>query len=376
MGLVVNTHQHISNEVEGRRYLPKRQVWHVCMDWAYAGWGGNAADKMPPYSRDPSAIFERQGLRYADPTGEWTIGDMDQAGVDASILPTIDYDLSWGEPADITIEEKHEHLSEMQKRYPGRFFGLAGQDARRPGAEAIFDRAIRELGLKGLKQMPKVGYYAWDTRACRLYERCLDYGVPAAICTQPDGGGYNRDRFAQPVHLSDVVAEYPDLKLVVLHAGAPLYHWLEESINAVARNTNAVISLDMWIRGFSPAPAMIPSFASDEEAVIRIIHRVREVMGAHRIMWGTDSHHGPASNGKDLFGRATGYGETEMVRWLKNLPENAAKYGITFTQEETDLILGDNAGRVFGIDEYPEWRRAENYHQRRRLPSPFKGTAG
>ena len=344
------------------------------MNWAYGGLAPRHG--QPPFERRADALIDKQGLRIADPTGEHTIKDMDEAGVDVAVLLPIDYDFSWGSPSEITIEEKHQHLSEMQEKYPGRFVALAGPDPRRPGVVEIFERAIEEHKLQGLKLIPKAGYYPWDERIFPLYERCLDYAVPVAICTQPDGGGYNRDRFAQPVHLSDVVAEYPDLKLVVLHAGAPLYHWLEESINAVARNTNAVISLDMWIRGFSPAPAMIPSFASDEEAVIRIIHRVREVMGAHRIMWGTDSHHGPASNGKDLFGRATGYGETEMVRWLKKLPENAAKYGITFTQEETDLILGDNAGRVFGIDEYPEWRRAENYRQRRRLPSPFKGTAG
>ena len=364
----------MSSEVPGKRYFPWRQTRHVAMNWAYGGLAPRHG--QPPFERRADALIEKQGLRIADPTGEYTIKDMDEAGVDAAVLLPIDYDFSWGSPSDITIEEKHRHLSEMQEKHPGRFVALAGPDPRRPGVVEIFERAIEEHKLQGLKLIPKAGYYAWDERIFPLYERCLDYELPVAICTQPDGGGYNRDRFAQPVHLSDVVAEYPDLKLVVLHAGAPLYHWLEESINAVARNTNAVISLDMWIRGFSPAPAMIPSFATDEEAVIRIIHRVREVMGAHRIMWGTDSHHGPASNGKDLFGRATGYGETEMVRWLKKLPENAAKYGITFTQEETDLILGDNAGRVFGIDEYPEWRRAENYRQRRRLPSPFKGTAG
>ena len=376
MGLVVNTHQHISNEVEGRRYLPKRQVWHVCMDWAYAGWGGNPADKIPPYKRDPSASFERQGLRYADPTGEWTIGDMDQAGVDASILPTIDYDLSWGEPADITIEEKHEHLSELQERYPGRFFGLAGQDARRPGAEHIFGRAIRELGLKGLKQMPKTGYYAWDTRACRLYERCLDYGVPAAICTQPDGGGYNRDRFAQPVHLSDVVGDYPDLNLVILHAGAPLYHWFEEALNVASRAPNVYLSLDFWIAGFYPIPGFIPSFMSGEESVIKLLTRVKDVIGANRMMWGSDTFSGPKVNGNNVFGATTPFGLKEVVDWLKGLPETAKKYNKSFNSDEADLLLGENAARVFGIQDYPDWERTETYGWRRRNPIPYQGGLG
>ena len=344
------------------------------MNWAY----GCLAPQFgrPPYERDPKALVEKQGLRIADPTGEWTIKDMDEAGVDAAILLPIDYDFSWGSASDITIEEKHQHLAQIQEKYPGRFVSLAGPDPRRPGVVEIFDRTVKEYGLKGLKLIPKSGYYVWDERIFPLYERCLEYDLPVAVCTQPDGGGYNRDRFAQPIHLADVVAEYPDLKLVVLHAGVPLYHWFEETINAIARNTNAVISLDMWIRGFSPAPAMCPHFANDEESVLRLIARVRDVMGAHRIMWGTDSHHGPGSHGSSLFGKALGFGETEVVTWLKKLPENGAKYGIPFSQEETDLILGENAARVFGIKSYPEWDRPVKYNQRRRLPSPFKGTAG
>ena len=374
MGIVVDTHQHISCEVPGRKYFPWQHTRHILMNWAYGGLAPKQG--MPPYTRDPNALMERQGLRIADPEGERTIKDMDDAGVDVAVLLPLDYDFSWGSTSDFTIEEKHQHLARMQEKYPTRFVGLAGPDPRRPGVVEIFDRAIKEHHLRGLKLIPKAGYYAWDERLFPLYERCLDYDLPVAVCTEPDGGGYNRDRFAQPVHLADVVAEYPDLKLVVLHAGAPLYHWLEETINAVARNTNAVLSLDTWVRGATQAPGLCPDFVNNEEAVVRLISRLRDVLGAHRIMWGTDSHHGSGANGGKLWGRAVGFGETEMVMWLKRLPETAAKYNIGFSQEETDLIMGDNAARVFDIKSYPEWERPAKYDWRRRLPPPFKGTMG
>lgn len=372
MGLVINTHQHISNEVEGRKYFPWRQSWHVCMDWAYAGWGGEHSKKRPPYTRDPAALYPKQGLRFADPSGEWTIKDMDDAGVDGSILLPIDYDYSWGAASDITIQEKHEHVAQMQQKYPGRFYGLAGPDPRRPGVDEIFGHAIQGLKLNGLKLIPKMGFYPWDERACRLYEQCLDYGVPVAVCTEPDGGGYNRDRFAQPAHLADVVADYPDLKLVMLHAGAPLYHWFEEALNVAARALNVHVSLDFWIEGFWPVPDFISNFRSDEESVVTLLSRVRDVLGAHRIMWGSDTFSGPGAHGDRVFGRAAQFGIAEVVAWLRDLPQVAEKYGKKFTPEEVELILGENAARVFQIKQYPEWERPDQYGWRRRSPMPFK----
>ena len=376
MGIVVNSHQHISCEVEGRTYLPRRQQWHMCMDWAYAGWGGNMAQKLPPYSRDPGALYPKQGLRYADPTGEWTIKDMDDAGVDAAVVPAVDYDYSWGGAADITVQEKHEHLAQMQDKYPGRFFGLAGPDPRRPGADDILERAVRDLKLKGLKQIPKTGFYPWDERCYELYERCLDYGLPVAVCSQPDGGGHNRDRFAQPAHLSDVVGDYPDLNLVIYHAGAPLYHWFEETLNVAARAPNVSLSLDYWIEGFYPVPDFIPSFMTGEESVLTLLTKVRDVMGANRIMWGSDTFSGPRVHGNKVFGAAMPYGVREVVAWLRDLSSVAKKYGKSFTQEEVDLILGENAARVFGLKEYPEWKRPEQFGWRRRSPMPYKGGMG
>jgi predicted TIM-barrel fold metal-dependent hydrolase len=377
MSHVVNVHQHISNATQDRRYLPWRQSWHVCMDWAYAsGWGRGHTDRLPPYPRDPERLFRNQHVRFADPKGEWTIRDMDEAGVDTGILLPLDYDFSWGSPSDIPIEEKHEHLSRLQKDYPGRFCGLAGPDPRRPGADEILNRAIKDLGLRGLKVIPKAGYYAWDERAYRLYERCLTAGLPIAICTEPDGGGYNRDRFAQPIHVSDVVADYPDLRIVLLHAGAPLYHWLEEALCVATGGINVSLQLDFWIAGFYPVPNLLSDFLSDEESVVILLSRVRDIIGAQRMMWGSDTFSGPGNHGDRVFGSAYPFGVREVVAWLRDLPGIAAKYGKTFTTEETALILGDNAMRTFGLSDSGEWKRPHEFALGRPSPIPFKGGYG
>ena len=372
MGIVVDAHKHINSQRDDKKYFPWQQSWHQCMNWAYTAVAPNWG--MPPYVRDPGALYARQGARFADPDGEWTQKDMDEAGVDASILLPIDYDFSWGSESDITLEEKHQHLAEMQRKYPGQMVGMGGPDPRRPGAADIFKRSIKEHGLKGLKMIPKCGYYPWDERAYQLFEVCLDNDVPALICTQPEGGGYNRGRFADPIHLEDVIADYPDLKLICLHAGAPLLDYFEHALLVCSRGANTAIELDMWLWGYEMiVPNFIPNIKTDEETVLRLVARARDVLGPHKIMWGSDSHSGPRIHGSNLFGTATGFGLKDIVDWIRDLPKIAAKYGKTFTQEEADLILGENAARFVGLKEYPEWKRPYTYGWARRMPPAFRG---
>lgn len=377
MANIVNAHQHISNATEARHYLPARQTWHYCMDWAYAGgWSRDYEGKVPPYQRDPERLLQEAELRIADPNGNWTLAEMDDAGVDTSILVPIDSDFSWGSSSDISIEEKHEHIAGLQRTYPGRLYGLAGPDPRRPGADQIVDRALGDLGLHGLKVTPKAGYYPWDERAYRLYQLCLESDVPVAICTGPDGGGQNRDRFAQPIHVTDVVADYPDLSIVLLHGGAPFYHWLEESICVAGRGINVSLELDYWIAGFHPVPNLLPDLVSDEETVVILLSRVRDILGAHRIMWGSDTFAGPGNKGNTVFGSAYGFGLGTVVTWLRNLPEVAARYGKVFTDDEVDSILGENARREFRLAEVPNWVRPHQFGLARPSPMPFRGAFG
>ncbi len=71
----------------------------------------------------------------------------------------------------------------------------------------------------------------------------------------------------------------------------------------------------------------------------RVLGHMRREVGAHRILWGTD-----------LPMRGSGFQLTK--RWaeiVRNLPEEAAKHGVTFTQEEAEFIAHGNAERLLGI---------------------------
>ena len=120
MGLTINNHMHINNEVPGKKYFPWQQTWLISMQWAYNNnnyYGKTPNTGLPPFERDPHALYPRQGLRFADPEGTHTIAAMDEGGIDVSVILPIDYDFSWGSQSEMQIEEKHEHQAQMVAKY-------------------------------------------------------------------------------------------------------------------------------------------------------------------------------------------------------------------------------------------------------------------
>ena len=69
---------------------------------------------------------------------------------------------------------------------------------------------------------------------------------------------------------------------------------------------------------------------------------MRDYVGAHRILWASDFGFGPSNAGE----------KSPLPHWLKtfrDLPTTGEQYGVRFTQEEVDLMLGGNAQRLFNL---------------------------
>ena len=103
--MVVDAHVHLYTGTPEKKYFPTRQTWHTCMRWAH---------QSAPYDRDPASLYPRQETRMSDPDGTYTITNMDDQGVDAAIVLPVDYDLTFGEESPLSIDEKHQHLGELQ----------------------------------------------------------------------------------------------------------------------------------------------------------------------------------------------------------------------------------------------------------------------
>ena len=184
----------------------------------------------------------------------------------------------------------------------------------------------------------------------------MDNDLPVLSCTQfNSGGGYRYARFSQPLQLNDVLCDFPDLKMVLLHAGHAKLDWFEESILVAMNNPNVYIQIDVWVQGTGiprdPRTSLFPLNAFNaEETIVTMLARAKYALGAHRILFGTDTESGPAFQGDNS---VRGFGYKNLIDWWRKLPQTAAKYGFSFTDEEIGMILDTNAKRLFKLEATP-----------------------
>jgi predicted TIM-barrel fold metal-dependent hydrolase len=97
------------------------------------------------FASDGSVPSLTMHAKLYDPDAQ--LKDMDEAGVDVSVLSCL---LGWSAPLD-ECQLINERLSEVQRKYPGRFVGLA-QAPVLEGKTALDElhRAVKKLGLRGV----------------------------------------------------------------------------------------------------------------------------------------------------------------------------------------------------------------------------------
>jgi predicted TIM-barrel fold metal-dependent hydrolase len=130
-----------------------------------------------------------------------------------------------------------EELGRIIKAYPGRFLGLASispLDGMR-GVRA-FERAIRELGLHGLRVGSLFNAIpASDRRYYPLYAKCVELDVPVRIYTSMN---YANDRpydLGHPRHLDQVAMDFPELRIIAGLSGWP---WIADMVGLLRRHPN------------------------------------------------------------------------------------------------------------------------------------------
>ena len=314
--MIVDSHLHHYQ----RGFFSSR--WH---DYVAESWG-----RRNPPGRDPAIVRPKIEAGMEDPNGDRMVEHMDVAGVDVGVLLPLDWELGFRQPAGVPIREMHEIIAGVARRHAGRFVAFAGIDPQREDAIELFEWAINELGMRGLKLYPPTGFYPYDRRVYPLYERCEAWGLPILSHTGGPGIALLPARYANPVFLQDVQADFPNLTLWIGHAGHRIY-W-QEAAAVAAVGINTYLELSTW-----------QTVATEEEEFyVRWLATVRDHVGANRLLWGSDHIAGTRVRGKEKL--------VDWVAWFRGLPERAAKYGVTFSEEEVALILGGNAARCLGID--------------------------
>lgn len=358
--MIIDAHGHIWPEVGA---IPSRHTWISAMN--------HCLGRLPGELRDPKELWPKIAPGWVDPDGSYLLKNMRESGIDMTTMWVPgDYGPSLGQEQEFTPPQVIERFAELQNKYPNEILAAAYMDPRRVGAFEHFKRGIEELGLKGLGEVhPRNGYFIHDRMWYPFYDLCTDREVPVLVCVMCSFGGPHRQRHCDPIYVGDVAADFPDMTIILGHAGWPFKHWFEECLAVAGMNLNVYIQFDLWMTGYRTGgrPCAWPSIDTDEREIVRMVIQARDFVGAQRILWGSDSTAGPRFDGPKS---AWGFGLKRLVDWWKDLPETAEKYGFKITREEVDLILGGNAARIFKLVPKPKLMEENKYGWKIRYPAP------
>ena len=142
-------------------------------------------------------------------------------------------------------EATNDFSAKFAAHYPQRFIPFGGVDPHLTlDMAAQMDHLLGELRLKAIKihpphQLFQVNDYLFDPDLKALtviYEKCIEYDVPLMIHTGTSTFQGARNRFADPMPIDDVAVDFPDLKIILAHAGRPLY--MDTSFFLLRRHAN------------------------------------------------------------------------------------------------------------------------------------------
>ncbi len=166
-----------------------------------------------------------------------TLATLDQAGVDKALTA------AWWGPSGAWIS--NDEVAEAVSNSGGRLLGVASVDLRRPmDAVRELRRAVRELDFRALRVVP----WLWelppdDRRYYPLYAECVELEVPFCLQVGHTGPLMTSETGRPIPYLENVALEFPELKIVAGHIGAP---WTAEIISLATKFENLYIDTSAY----------------------------------------------------------------------------------------------------------------------------------
>lgn len=258
---VIDAHAHIAHE----DFIPRSFVDGSIDNLQTA----MEARGMPIPRTKVARMYEK---KMQDPLCDTLVAEMDEAGVATSILLAADFTYVLKD-CRLTVEECLRRHHEVKVRHGDRLEAFAGIDPRwgKDGV-ALFEKALKEWGFRGLKLYPPCGFSPSDPALDPFYELCDVHRVPALIHIGPTSPtlGYT---MTYPFLVDEAARRFPRVQFILAHGAVS---FTEEC--AMLCNFRPNVYLDL--SAFQGAICMGGGPAAVKAAVSRGIN--------HKIMFGTD----------------------------------------------------------------------------------------
>jgi predicted TIM-barrel fold metal-dependent hydrolase len=312
--MIIDAHVHLWNE-----------------DWCPAAFWDGLAERMTAVRRkkgERENITAREVKKnlfsaYWDPDGSKLIAEMDEAGIDLSVLLPSDVGYDYGEQP-VSIWEQNKKIAEIARRDPQRLIAFVGVDPRREEAIRLLEAGVKEWGCRGLKLHPAAGFYPHEKAFYPLYRKAAELKVPVLTHT----GGIIpplKSKFVQPIHWDEVAVDIPQLQIICAHMG---HGWWMELNQLVEKHLNVSTDCSGWQ----------VSASTNYEYFTWVFRNTLNMSGRDRVLFGTDS---PAY-------RLTPIKTKDYLQIIQSLPQKPCGTA-HFTDEEIAGVLGENARRLLGV---------------------------
>jgi|ERR1039458_5843200 predicted TIM-barrel fold metal-dependent hydrolase len=235
--------------------------------------------------------------------------ELDLAGLDSAVILPIDATTS----RNATVYT-NEQIAELCALSP-RLIGFASVDPQQPDAPDKLREAVTKLGLRGLKLAPAMQqFYADDPSVYPIYQTALELGIPILFHAGMSWEPGSRLQYGQPMQFENVVADFPDLQIVLAHLAWP---WVTDAVALALKYPN--LHLDTSALYFDN-PRDFLRYAMTHVVPLTVFERSLR----RQILFGSN------------------YPRVE----IKNMA--AAVRGLGFSDECLDLVFRENADRLLG----------------------------
>ena len=246
-----------------------------------------------------------------DPTQ--TIKSMDAAGLDKIILFGPKPGGWEGDSESLSMREANEWLARFAAEAPDRIIPFTWIEPNLPGAVEELERAVADLGCKGVKMIPN-HWYPTDEAVFPVYEKAGELGVPLICHAGILFGNADGSRFCRPAFYEALI-NFPRVRFALAHIGWP---WVDECLAVAGRFRAHSIrtgqEMQMWI---DTTPGTPPMWRSEA------LQKALAYLGDERILWGSDARASdltPASktmaSDRRILRSILGAGAETERRWL------------------------------------------------------------
>ena len=162
---------------------------------------------------------------------ETLLAQMKRANVDKSVL--------YGMYAPI-LYSSNEYIAGICKQYPDHFIGFASVDLNSDNPAKMLEKAVIDLGLKGLKLHPPLqDFHPLEDKMWPVYEKAAALGIPVVFHVGSTPFGHLlKLANANPLVIDDIANRLPHLKIMLTHLGTL---WHNEAFMVVEKHPNLYI---------------------------------------------------------------------------------------------------------------------------------------